>query len=427
MITQPALRAETELRLVAERQLRSNTGRHRGRSGPPSLGDIASALVVLADLPLATAQAVLDEYSAAASLRGIGPPPYFRRARQQAAQQQPPRPLTLPVVFLVDAVHDGAQVRSVVLSDDHARISVTYDGAPPWMTGAPSTPRGRRSAQPGLMPGQLRVADDKGTISEAYFNGGGGDSRWEGSWVTREPLSPTTRWIELDGTRLVLPDPAPPATVRVEPLEVTRLTHHFLWQRLALREHHEESADLLLDVLARLGLIDLDDEEDAAALETIRQVSNARIGRAKLPASPSGVPPEWRDLLTGRHRPGPQGAIAVPAVTPNFDGIQVVTYELRSDHDAFSIEAKATGVTASHHPMFDDAVVTGTLAWWAGDDRGNSYLGHWNSHSSHQGEISGTVRFQPALDRRATTLELRPTSLRSRAVITVPLSSWSLR
>ena len=69
---------------------------------------------------------------------------------------------------------------------------------------------------------------------------------------------------------------------------------------------------------------------------------------------------------------------------------------------------------------------TGTpIAWWAEDDRGNSYLGRWGSHGGGRGErITGELHFQPGPDRQARHLTLLPTGLGHRAVIEVPLPEW---
>jgi hypothetical protein len=421
--------------MAGERLLLSNVGRHRGWQAGTSLSDIASALVILCDLPLAVAQGVVDDYSLALSLRGVGPPPHFRRMRQLHQRQAPAAPsLTLPSVFpagaTLELANDTMHLRNVVLSAERCEVAVTYDRPPSWhMAGMPRAAL-RRSPMPHRMPGgphQLTIADDQGTTSPAGFNGGGGDAGWEGRWVTQDPLSTSTRWLDIDGHQVPLPDPAPPAEVTIEPLATGPLAHRYLWQRLALQDHGGTDDDQLLEVLLRLGILDVEDESDAATFDALHLVTEARSGGTKLRGAPGSVPPEWQSILGTKHRSGPTGTVAVGALTPVFDGIQCVVYDLRSESDWFTIEARVHGAGASPHPMMDDQVATSSLAWWANDDRGNSYLGHWNSHSSGALEASGTLQFEPSLDRKATVLYLTPTSLHSRAVITIPLSDLTRR
>ena len=63
-----------------------------------------------------------------------------------------------------------------------------------------------------------------------------------------------------------------------------------------------------------------------------------------------------------------------------------------------------------------------TLIWWARDDCGNHYLGNWIDAHGQDEVGSGTLGFMPALDPRATRLEVLPTALRERAVIGFPLT-----
>jgi hypothetical protein len=64
-------------------------------------------------------------------------------------------------------------------------------------------------------------------------------------------------------------------------------------------------------------------------------------------------------------------------------------------------------------------------AWWTRDDRGNHYLGHWNGTHDHDDAIkTGTLAFSPALDPRAKRLDVLPTGLSARAVISFP-RSWN--
>ena len=49
------------------------------------------------------------------------------------------------------------------------------------------------------------------------------------------------------------------------------------------------------------------------------------------------------------------------------------------------------------------------LVWWARDDRGNHYLGHWEGSRADEAVQTGTLAFSPALDPLAKRVELLPT------------------
>ena len=60
------------------------------------------------------------------------------------------------------------------------------------------------------------------------------------------------------------------------------------------------------------------------------------------------------------------------------------------------------------------------LTWWAVDNLGNYYLGEQGSWNPGDNRSWGAIGFWPALDQRATSIDLIPTAATARAVIRVP-------
>ena len=415
------MRAETALRLAGERLLLS--GGDRGYSGE-GLGDVATALVLLCDLPQEVAEQVVADYGLARSLRGRGLPPRFRSGRRHVARgQQPSRPTptpTPPTVVPCDTTVDlpdgRTHIRCVVFRDGACEVAASSARRP-----GPGAARRRQWGERQWVPDYTTVADDTGASTVAIFSGGGGDHGWEGRWETdtSPPLSPHTQWLEIGGVRIELGAAAAPAPVRVEPLPDEPLVYRYLWHRAAT-EFGPPEEDLVLDVLVELGVLDPADpvlEELAAVTDATRQDWYGGT-RPRVTRKP------WASLLSRKRPDGATGTVPVAAATPEFDGTVVVLYDLHAQPDGFELQARIEGDGAVTRSL--DAEETGTpIAWWAEDDRGNSYLGRWGSHSGGRGEqITGELRFHPGLHRKARHLTLLPTGLHHRAVIEVPLPKW---
>lgn len=412
--------AETALRLTGERLLLSGGDRGGWSDG---LGDVAAALVLLCDLPQDVAEDVLADYGLARSLRGHGMPWHYTRARRHAARgRQPTGPTpTVPTVVTCDATVDlpdgRAHISAVVFRDDACEVAVNYAGAPRWASHGGS----RRWGGVVGMPGHMTVADDAGRSTVASFSGGGGDGGWEGRWGTDSPLSPHTQWLEIGGVRVELGPAAAPAQVRVEPLPDEPLVYRYLWHRAAVTEDGTPDDDPVIEVLVELGVLDPADP----VLNELAAVTNAtqrgRFGGKR----PRVTREPWARLFPKKsRRDGPTGTVPVAAATPEFDGTVVVLYDLHAQPDGFELQANVVGEGAVPARSFDEDVVGLPIAWWAEDDRGNSYLGQWGSHGGGREGMTGELRFYPGLHRKARQLTLLPTGLRHRAVIEVPLPEW---
>jgi hypothetical protein len=415
------VQVETALRLAGERQLLGGNQRGHWSSG---LSEIAAALVLLCDLPRERAESVVEDYGLAQSLRGQGPPPQFR-ARRRAARQRaaPPKALAAPTVVAcnttVDRPDGRAHIGSVVFTEDACHIAVRYDGAPSWSGRGGRYRPGRGTPPPG--PPQLAVTDDQGTRADAHFGGGGGQEGWQGRWTTTQALSARTRWLDLSGHRVELGHGSTPTPARVEPLPDEPLAHRYLWHRLAAAEPGPPHDDNVVEVLIELGVVDRDDP----IVDEVGQIASALQSGSYGGSAPRNAKRPWKGLLTRRHREdGPTGDVPLAAATPEFDDTVVVVYDMRSEPNGFSIQARVLGQGSGTVGPFHDDLPGIPLAWWAEDDRGNTYLGHWGGHGGNSGDISGDLNFYPPLDPKARQLRILPTGLTHRAVIEVTLPDW---
>jgi hypothetical protein len=114
--------------------------------------------------------------------------------------------------------------------------------------------------------------------------------------------------------------------------------------------------------------------------------------------------------------------VVVGAVTPEFEHHFAAVHRLESGAGLFVIEAAVSPPDIEPH-RGDVDLDQHTLIWWARDDLGNHYLGTWGGSPGGEGEVkSGPISFAPALDPRASRLEVLPTALHERAVIGFPLA-----
>src|SRR5690242_9767544 len=143
----------------------------------------------------------------------------------------------------------------------------------------------------------------------------------------------------------------------------------------------------------------------------------------RCPPPPPDLPGPWPSQLSRWGQAGgPVRTIAVGAVTPPFDGVTaaVIALESRAEHFGITVEL-APGVRTGL--PYADLPDQGHLTWWAADDLGNYYLGEQGSWNPGADRSWGTILFWPALDQRATRIDLMPTAATTRAVIRVPLLS----
>lgn len=432
--------AELHLRLAGERALIDRQLAEDG-AWESQLDAAAHALVAVGAVPVATAQAVVDDYYLAQSCRS-GEELHFPRNRLLLAQQaaapagpaagDPGRFRALSCGQLIEQPWGNLLVDYVVLSADATVLHVTM---------RPSAALGGRFGRinaaalhrgGGLhgvaghrmgtgVPGQLTVTDDRGTSVTAGFSGGGSDTEWTGQFEARPGLELDSRWIELLGQRIELVDgPGPGIDVWVEPVAEPHPGRRYLQARLAtlLSAHEDRPLDTTIDALVAAGALAADDPAIAAARAVLRQHTHGGgpggSRRARL-AEP------WRSLLAGGGRgAGPDGRVMVGAATPRFDGVTVAVLAVRSTADELTADVEiAPGQPHWHGGL--SRVDEPMLIWWAADDRGGYYLGQPGGWHSAPERAGGQVEFWPVLDPAATRLDIMPTTLTQRAVIRVPL------
>jgi hypothetical protein len=423
--------AELYLRVTGEAWILDG-GPRRRRAWDSPLLEHARALVAVGAISPSEARSVIDDYSLAEAVRSEdGHHLHHRmmvgggaRARRSPIAALKPRRV-VPCDRTIEQSNGLLCVRHVILSEDSTSLAIT------WRPNPSGQSRSRRSGHMTMFghgpggPLQPQVADDRGTTVSTSFSGGGSDEEWEGHLTAIHPLAPDTAWIEVDGERLDLVGEAVACEVRIEPLPEQLPAHRYLWRRLAMPDFHgPPEIDGSIEALVAAGALDVDDP----VLGDIRAVRDALPAhRGMHPggghARAGSLPEPWRSLLRRLGRQdGPQGALAVAAVTPEFDGFSVAVSSLESDLDGFRIEVDTAPGLSGGGPV--QGLETRQLAWWAADERGHHHLGQLGRWSSSDRYSSGEINFWPALRSQACQLSIMPTGETSRAVITVPLT-WA--
>lgn len=413
---------ELYLRLVGERLVLSSDT----RSGfePDALTEAAAALHAVGAVDRNAAGAIVDEYSAALVLRGREPG-YFHRLRHRGRASQGetkplPTPVIAPVGETVELPAGSYEVRYARFDKDATALGVTIRRASTPRRGGFTHVSIHGPAAASLSPA---VADDQGTVGQADFGGGGSDEELTGHLHVTPPLSPATRWLELDGVRVDVGRPVQPPDVTIETVPSSRspaLEH--LWQHVLISgpfAWSDAGIEPAVDALAAAGALARDDPELAELQAVMTRLGpgyqHSTSGRA------GKLPEPWASMFARRARAdGPVGGRPIAATTPVFAGLAVAVIWLESGPEAFRVEVEVAGPVAVPDE-FDEEVRGTPVIWWARDDRGNTYLGQPMSSSGEEGRTEAELHFWPALDPAATLLELLPTAGGERAVVPVPL------
>lgn len=334
-----------------------------------------------------------------------------------------PQPITAPRVVAceqnVTQPWGRLHVNYVSLGDRSTSVVATAVEAAP--TGEPMT-AGER----------VMLSDDAGHRAVACLNGSSTNGAWEGRLSTEVPLSPDTRWIEIDGVRLDLPDTGKePPSVRVEQLAEADPGERYLWQRLAVSGRGPSyyrpprSLNAVAAALVAAGALD----PASLVVNQVQAVADAL--RQGVGAAYWNLPQPWASLIARLGtRDGRRGSVAVGVVTPPVDGVVIgVEGVVLSDTHSPVQSGPARGfevyVTTSPGVWFGplaSRLDQPQIGWWAKDNRDNYYLGsqgNWRI-SQDDGQSEGRVNYQPALDPLATELCLMLTGLTEQAVITLP-------
>jgi hypothetical protein len=408
---------ERYLRLIGERWVRKG-GATRRPPHSPVLAAAAAALVAVDAMTIAAAQAVVGEYDLSRGQRHHDP---VSGMTDRPAAPAPPgigEVRVVPCERVIDQP-GGRLTLHYVAFTSHAtaiRADLRLDEPPP------------RQPRPDPFPAwarQLSVADSHGTTAAAVFSGSGriGGTVWRGQYETDPQLAADTAWIELLGERMELA--APPAVIQTwaEPLPEQDPAIRHVWERVAtINDFHDPHLAFQATIAALVA---------AGALPAGAPViGDARAALAVLrprSADPAAPPRDlagpWPSLLARWGQAGgPVRTIAVGAVTPSFDGVTAAVIALESRAEHFGITVELVPGVRTGLP-YGDLPDQRHLTWWAADDLGNYYLGEQGSWNPGADRSWGTIGFWPALDQRATRIDLMPTAATARAVIRVPVTA----
>ncbi|MBL7501017.1 hypothetical protein I6A84_26205 [Frankia sp. CNm7] len=420
---------ELHLRLLGERTLLS--GGSQDPFGDP-LVEQARALATVGALAIPVAQRVVDDYARARALRGLSGPDRFGPPATTAPL---PRRI-VPCHRVIGGPQGDLVLRYAILSQTETRLAITFRSN----AQVPPAARQRPAGMPAGLTSvpSIAVTDDRGnTVTSSAFSGGGTLVQWRGFLTLRPALAPDTGWIELYGERADLGPDLGDRMVTIENFTETDAVERYLAQCLAATSQRPHSRSLYdaLEALAAAGLVDPDDPAIATTLaihQALTQLGGPRVPPPMPPARPAPpaqpAPPArlaepWRSLLV-RHgnTGGSEGTLFVGAATPVFDRISAVLLDLVSSDGGFQCDFELAG-PAEIGVAGGSAVDTAVVTFSASDDLGNSYLGNpanWGTDGA--GTVSGTLDFWPALDPKASRLDLVLTTGRARAVIAVPLT-----
>jgi hypothetical protein len=322
-----------------------------------------------------------------------------------------------------DANGGTLHVRRVALSVDATSLAITWRPKPSGQVRSRRRGHMVMFGHPAGGPPSPQLTDDRGTTVGTGFAGGGSNEEWEGHLTADRPLASDTAWIEIDSQRIELTGEAVECPVAIEQLGEQAGAHSYLWRRLAVRDHFHEPPEIeaSIDALIAAGALDPDDP----ALSEMRAVSEAMQGHPGMRSGGGGgarrLPEPWRSLLRRLGRDdGPEGTLALSALTPEFEGFSVAVSCLESGPDGFGIEVDVAPGIAGRGP-FPNGLEARQLVWWAADDRGNHHLGQIAGWSGGQDYSSGEIGFWPALHPKARRLRIMPTAETKRAVIEVQL------
>lgn len=464
MKTERARRAETYLRLQAERALRlartdelpvedmpdseptsiasqirkSCSGPHELLGGPDSgqswLRWLATQAWALADAGAVddtVAASVIRDLGLALSVRGVLE--HLNRHLISAAQGSslPAGPMrAVQVGATVGAELDGEpftiRLGAMLMCPDAALL--TMAATPPATRNAPGPGGPLRSMIHALR--RCPASDDKGASYELSFSGGGSDELWEGLFAIRPAPPDDARWLDvtLPGAlplRVML-KPALAAQTTSKALPASETAERYV-DALTLRLLHDACAGdhgmgratgEAVSALLGAGVL----AADSPALGRLAAVASRLRHSLALPdVPPADVPEHWQDMLRRRQaRNGPVGVIPFAAVLPELEGAGCAVLRITSEASSAAIDVYARGWPYRHDFLDCD---DGAFLWTARDDVGGFYVASSEAGSrSSDGEAELMLDLRPAIDPRARGLQLILTGKTGEVSVTVPLN-----
>jgi hypothetical protein len=414
---------ETYLRLACERLL---MGQNNGRPDNAESGVVGRACVAAGALDLVTALGVLDEYRFAMALRDQRWHHMRMHRRSTVPSERQQLTAQRVAVGIPKFQRDGQQwfLEKLLFADDGTHLDMSGTDPEDAMT----NPRRRggfvRRAQGSMprhpYPQTIALKDDQGMTATAHSGSGswGGDT-WHTSYNTGVSLSSDTQWIEIDGTRIELPERRPALVAHVEEIEEINPIRAMLYgEILSVDRHHGGGLDVVeiaCQAFVAIGAL----EEGDPLLPEIRRIAGAVASGAATP----GLSEPWASLLARFSKvDGPLGSVAIGSVIDDLEGVSIRVDALTSEPESFSISlAMSPGdQLLRHFPGADRDPPL--IVWWAEDDRNNAYIAFEDQVQGGDTLAEGQLTSLAPLDPKATVLRLLPTGSRRRGVITVPLA-----
>lgn len=415
--------AEVYLRRLGERLLDDADQQQPGHRS--ALRGAAAALVGAGAIAADQAWRVIDDYATATHIRSRKPGFVHsdRQLRRREADGLMPRQFRVIDQEIRVGEHQ-VLVRDLAITADGSTLQyrryLDAPGSVAWLV-----------RRPGGFPWNVTppvIIDSDGHRPAVRFGDGGrdGEGYADGELQLRGTIAPEAAWLEIDGTRVDLHGHTARWEVGIEALEDQSPVQRFLWRHLAaagLRSGVTTDLEPLIQALIAAGSLEdgsllLGDLRAVTARMPRRPLHQRRITRASAP----GVVKPWGSLLDREGADdGPEWTLVLGAVAPSCDGVQFAANSITSDLAGFKIEFEVTpnviGVSA-----LDELPV----AWWARDELENRYLGVptlWGGCEDDRSQ--GTMRYWPALDPRATRLDLLMCVESHQAVVSVSLPEGS--
>jgi hypothetical protein len=318
----------------------------------------------------------------------------------------------------VVGLHAEVRLPSGTLRLSHARLGTEETAI---AASYRADPRHRRIHEdwirvPSGWPSGLRsplLADDRGERASLTFHGSGNDDSWRATLTADPPIAPDTAWLELWGARIACIDDGPTVRTAIEQLDNDDPAHTHLWRCLARSATAFDQAlsQATIEALIASGALGGDDPV-LEQVEAVRRRLPRRHEPQTRPTAFRGLPAPWPSLIGRRAKTdGPTGLVLIAVKTPEFSGHRVAVDVLQSGADRFTVTARESPTPEPGSP-FRGSLEDRELIWWARDDRSNHYLA---------GRSNDRLQFTTPLDPLATSLELMPTAVDGRAVISVPL------
>jgi hypothetical protein len=415
---------ETYLRLACERTLLaedSGAGIGEGFEGAV----IRRVLSAAGALPTEVGLHVLEEYRVAMALRGGHVGHMFMHG--QSMEQTPGQRLSAQRIIVgphdFERGKDRWTLERMLFADDgcHLKLSgidlagARGGGRPHMVMGRPGPQRLNRPN-----PQTITLLDDQGTTVVAHLGSSGwGGGTWQASYTSGHTLSADTRWIELDGTRLDLPERRATPLIALEPIEQLEPLRAALYAEILSTDRRHGGADtveIACQALVATGVCGDDD----AMLAELRRIADA----VNTVGSTPGLPEPWASLVERfETNDGPTGILPIGAAIDDLDGFSIRVDVLVSEPSSFSLAiAISPGTPLLRHFPGGIDVEAPPITWWAEDDRGNVYVAFTDRGGGSNVVAEGQVTSLAPLDPKATELRIFPTGSTVRGVLMVPLA-----